>query len=569
MQFLAILESIGALLFVFFFIGLCIFSHELGHFLAARWRKLHIDAFSIGFKKVWGKKINGVDYRIGCIPLGGYVELPQVDATDEAPKSADGVELPRAKPLDRALTAFAGPFFNIIFGLLLGCVVWYFGMPQDSPEQKSFVVETVAPASPEYQAGLRPGDRIVKFNGQKFNSTWMKFVENIMFSVGKITLEVERGKDKLDIAYTPIDNPDAPGRLGKEKIGYPFFTVRIPIELRPETGGAAAKAGIEKGDTLISINGKSIHSFFDFQQVLDFSDGKKPLQFTVDRRGLPMTFEVIPTPVPNLGPDAKTFLIGVRFAGPPVIAGYSNLDSPAERAGVKLGDRIGAINGIPVSTAEEVTAAIRKSGGKELKLTVKRDGKELDIAVTPREIVPRTIGVELMLLTYPTPFEQFENILVNSYKSLRGMLVYGANKAGLTDSTSTLKPRHMSGPLGMGTILYSSVKNVSLVTGIYFVVMISFALAIFNLLPLPVLDGGHIAFALIEAVIRRPLPTVVIKVLSHAFIALLIGLMVYVTYFDILRLLPDGKKKEAAPAAPAAVQTAPAAAVATPTEVKK
>ncbi len=568
MQFLAILESIGALLFVFFFIGLCIFSHELGHFLAARWRKLHIDAFSIGFKKVWGKKINGVDYRIGCIPLGGYVELPQVDATDETPKSADGVELPRAKPLDRALTAFAGPFSNIIFGLLLGCVVWYFGMPQDSPEQKSFVVETVAPASPEYEAGLRPGDRIVRFNGEKFNSSWMKFVENIMFSVGKITLEVERGKEKLDIAYTPVDNPDAPGRLGKEKIGYPFFTVRIPIELRPEAGSVAAKAGIEKGDTLVSIGGKPVHGFLEFQQALDLSDGKKPLHFVVDRRGELKTFDLVPAPVPNLGPEAKIYLIGVRFAGAPVVAGYSDSNSPAERAGIKLEDRIVAVNGIPVSSPEEVTAAIRKSGGKELKLTVKRAGSELDVAVTPREIVPRTIGVELMLLTFPTPFEQFENILVNSYKSLRGMLVYGANKAGLTESTSTLKPRHMSGPLGMGNILYSSVKNVSLVTGIYFVVMISFALAIFNLLPLPVLDGGHIAFALIEAVIRRPLPTMVIKVLSHTFIALLIALMVYVTYFDILRILPDGKKKEsgaAATATPAAVQNAPAA----PLEVKK
>ena len=129
MHILNILESIGALFFVVFFIGLCIFSHELGHFLAARWRKLHIDAFSIGFRKVWAKKINGVEYRIGCIPLGGYVELPQVDATDEIPKSADGTELQRAKPLDRIITAVAGPLFNVIFGLLLGCRRLTFARP--------------------------------------------------------------------------------------------------------------------------------------------------------------------------------------------------------------------------------------------------------------------------------------------------------------------------------------------------------------------------------------------------------------------------------------------------------
>ncbi len=548
MNILAVLESAGALLFVIFFIGLCIFSHELGHFLAARWRKLHIDAFSIGFKKVWGKKIDGVDYRIGCIPLGGYVELPQVDATDATPKSADGVELPRAKPFDRAVTAFAGPFFNIIFGLLLGCVVWYFGMPQDSPVQKSFLVETVAPKSPEYEAGLRPGDRIVKVNGEKFSSTWMKLVENIMFSVGTITLEVERGKEKLQIAYTPIDNPDAPGRLSKEKIGYPFFTVRIPIELRPAPGGEAARAGIEKGDILISIDGKPVSGFFEFQTALEQSDGKKPSKFVIDRGGELKTFELIPSPLPGLGPENKRYQAGVLLTENAEILGFASPDSPASRVGIQPQDRVVALNGIPVSSRKDFIAFLQKNGAKELNVTVKRGDKELTLAFTPREIVPRTIGVELLLLAYPTPFEQFENILTNSYKSLRGMLVYGANKLGLTESTSTLKPRHMSGPLGMGNILYSSVKNVSLVTGIYFVVMISFALAIFNLLPLPVLDGGHITFALIEAIFRRPLPTIVIKALSNVFIVLLIALMVYVTYFDVLRLLPDSPKKASTPA---------------------
>ena len=116
---LNILGIAGSVIFVVFFFGMCIFVHELGHFLVARWRGLHVDAFSIGFKKIWAKKINGVEYRIGCLPLGGYVELPQVDAATEAPKAADGTELPPAKPLDRLLTAAAGPICNIIFGLLL------------------------------------------------------------------------------------------------------------------------------------------------------------------------------------------------------------------------------------------------------------------------------------------------------------------------------------------------------------------------------------------------------------------------------------------------------------------
>ena len=85
-------------------------------------------------------------------------------------------------------------------------------------------------------------------------------------------------------------------------------------------------------------------------------------------------------------------------------------------------------------------------------------------------------------------------------------------------------------------------------TGLYFVVVISFALAIFNLLPLPVLDGGHIVFGLIELVFRKPLPTSLVKVLNAVFIGLLLMLMLYVSYFDVRRMLPAKWMSSAAPA---------------------
>jgi len=106
-----------------------------------------------------------------------------------------------------------------------------------------------------------------------------------------------------------------------------------------------------------------------------------------------------------------------------------------------------------------------------------------------------------------------------------GILVGLGNKLGLTEQTSSLKPSHMSGPLGMGMVLFTSVRHSSFVSAVYFMVIISFALAIFNLFPLPVLDGGHITFGLIEIIFRRPLPTVVIKGLSTVFVVLLIGIL--------------------------------------------
>ena len=115
---LDILSIIGAVLFMVFFFGFCIFIHELGHFLAARWRGLTVTAFSIGFRKIWSKKIGDVEYRIGYLPFGGYVEIPQLDGNcgeDGNVKTEDGKVYPHAKPLDRIIAVFAGPLFNILF----------------------------------------------------------------------------------------------------------------------------------------------------------------------------------------------------------------------------------------------------------------------------------------------------------------------------------------------------------------------------------------------------------------------------------------------------------------------
>ena len=269
------LSIAGSLLFVFFAIGLCIFFHELGHFLAAKWRGLHIDAFALGFKPFWRKKYNGVEYRLGWLPFGGYCEIPQVDATGDKPKAADGTELERAKPLDRAITAVAGPLFNVLFGLLLGCAVWFFGMPQDSPKMRELKVMSVDEKGPEYAAGLRKNDVIVKLNGKRFFDTWAHFVSKILFTIGEVELEVLRDGKTHTVRYVPRPNPNAPEKMRAEGIAWPYFKVLIPLELVPEKGSVAEKSGIRKGDILLAVDGTEISDFHEYQSMIDLSRGRE------------------------------------------------------------------------------------------------------------------------------------------------------------------------------------------------------------------------------------------------------------------------------------------------------
>ena len=539
-MFWEILRIVGAVVFAIFFLGMCVFVHELGHFLVAKWRGLHIIAFSLGFKKAWGKKINGVDYRIGWIPAGGYVDLPQIDTTDVA-KDEDGNELPPAKPLDRLLTAAAGPVFNILFGLLLGCVVWYFGMPAETPRYESMVVESLIVDSPEYRAGLRPGAEIVKFNGENFNYTWNDLKKEIMLAIGEVTLTVNRNGETLEITYQPTPNPYVAPELRRENIAIPFFEPKVPLAVRPMEDSPAERAGIINGDELVSVNGIELK---DFSQLAFFvaEHGANELTLAVKRGKEIKTFTLVPeklalNPAAPDGEWNSGFLIYDNPEDKSVKVGFVVAGSPADKAGITEGDTIIDIDGQPVSGAVGLFEKIAGAGGVEHQLKIKRGGETFDVTVTPVKLGVYGVGVQLGMLEYPSPFRQFAYVWEMSFRSLRNISISLANKLNLTEQQSTVSARNLSGPLGIVSMMYKT-AHYSLITGIYFVVFVSFALAIFNLLPLPVLDGGHIFFAAIELIFRHPVPKWLVKNLSLIFIVLLFSAMALLTMLDVMRLVP-------------------------------
>src|SRR6202007_2396567 len=156
-----IARVIFILLEVLILFNVLIVVHELGHFLAARWRGLYIEKFGIWFgKPLWKKTIGGVQYSLGSIPFGGFVSLPQLAPMDmiEGKADIDRAALPKISALDKIIVAVAGPFFRVLLALFFACVVWAVGHPV-SESDLTTVIGYVQKDSPAEKAGLLPGDK--------------------------------------------------------------------------------------------------------------------------------------------------------------------------------------------------------------------------------------------------------------------------------------------------------------------------------------------------------------------------------------------------------------------------
>lgn len=526
-----ILTIIGSAVFMIFFFGLCIFVHELGHFLVAKWRGFHVIAFSIGFRKIWSRTYKGVEYRIGWIPFGGYVDIPQIDSA-EPPKDEHGNPLPKGKPVDRILAAVAGPLCNIIFGFFLAIFVWIGGVLQETPKLAQIEVASIEQDSPEYRAGLREGDKIVRLNGKTFNNTWREFVTEILTVIGDVTLDVERNGKIIQITYRPVVNKAV---SPVDEIAYPFFRPQLPLRLYPKAGSPAAKAGIQPGDEVIAANGKKISDFDDLNLFLSLNSDK-PFRLTVKRDGKTVDVaEIVPEPLTIEG-KSGVYRLGFTFKPDSRQLKVESVSAgmPAAEAGLRPGDLIIASNGKTIDNPSGFSATL---SAEPVKLTVKRDGKELEMTLTPQFLKFSDIGVEFVYLTHPTPWQQFTYVIDMSVKSLRSLGVSLGNSLGLTKAHTTIKPSHLNGPIGIGRVLYISVYRGSIVQGLSLVVLVSFSLGLFNLLPIPVLDGGHILLAVLELIFRRPVSPKVLHPIMMGFVGLLIAFMLYVSFYDVRRVI--------------------------------
>jgi len=424
-------------------IGVMILVHELGHYLAARYFDVRIEVFSFGFgPRLIGFRRGETDFRLSLILLGGYVKMAGEQPGEET------VNDPRAflaKPRwQRFIIALAGPAMNVALAvaLLTGLFTVRYQQPPESVKQA--VIGHVFPDSPAAKAGLREGDRIVKIDEIE-QPTWEDVILKEVASANRpLILKVERQGQTFWTTLTPVLEE----RTG---LGYAGWAEQGEIQIANLTPGMPAeKAGLRRGDVLLSVDGQPIRSRYRLSEIIRASGGK------------PVTIEYLR--------DGRRHTVVVH----PV---YANLDgTPRWMIGVEPSHRL-------VITRLSLPEAFRES--------LRENAKHATLI----------------------------------FRFLRGII------------ERRLSPRSIEGPIGIARLSGEAARE-GWASFIYLMAVVSLNLAVFNLLPIPILDGGVMLVLLVEMAMQRELNQAVKEMVFKLGFVFLMAIVVFVLYNDIAKMLP-------------------------------
>lgn len=456
---MSILLPILVILVVILIFNVIIFVHELGHFLAARWRGLEVERFQIWFgKPIWKKTYNGVQYGLGWLPFGGFVALPQMAPMESIEgKNQNAEPLPPVKPIDKIIVAFAGPLFSFLLALLTACLVYFVGKPDS--RVNTTTIGYVVKDSPAMKGGLQIGDTITAVNSNPVDSFGGNMdtgvTENIITSEGDtINFTVQRpGTPEPLVIKTGFDIPDTSWhqRKGLRKVGIGFQEAVIVGTIVPN--GPGDKAGLKADDVITHLNGTAATS----RDLLIDAAGTGKLQQLTVKRG-EETLELSITPLKPKGFDKTAFGIGFKF----------------------------------------------------------------DESVLTETIL------------HPGPWSQ----ITESANVMKRTIQL------VSSSESSIGVDQLAGPIGIGKgyyeMLTSSANGWKL--ALWFTVLFNINLAILNMMPFPVLDGGHIVLSFLEMISGRPIKARVLEVIQTSFVLVIFGLFIYITSKDVGSLIP-GKKQ--------------------------
>ena len=629
------LENIGYTLMVVFGVGLLIFVHELGHFLAAKWAGVRVEAFSMGFgPPLFQKKKGDTVYQLSLLPIGGYVKMAGENPGEG--NEDDPGNLQKASIPWRFLIFSGGVLMNLLFALVAFPIVFNHGVAFNAP-----VLGSVAPGSPAWEAGLEKGDRILEINGSPVHSFQKVFTE-VALSNEKGLLFLVKKKDGREIQVRI--QAAFMEESGLQQIGIgPATAEDIHLDLT-NPDGPAARAGLKGEDVLVSLNGKpfGVEAWEEFiaevgRNPRDWITGKKKLRLVVRRNNELKTISIqgqkkvledqkkvgIQVPKARIGgvrgkarewkglevgnvliearigqkripileeEDLKKALLfpikegtctlvvrrtskkskvmgnapieevqvpdhyrgpeGAKLFFQDFALGFDTLSlrviplphRPAYEAGLRRGDRILRINGKPIPEWESLIQIVTASNGKPLRF------RWLPLSSGEATPIPREAMITPQpLVTVDFGFHPKASPLRETYK-VKGLLP--ALSAGVASSVDTIRnlyatlkgifaarvsSKNLGGIIMISVTTYETAKR-GWTHFLFFLAILSLNLAFINILPIPVLDGGHLLFLTIEAIKGSPVSERVLSYSQMIGVVFILGLLLFVTFNDIMRL---------------------------------
>lgn len=526
-----------SILYFLVFLGVLIFFHELGHFVVARLVGVTVLRFSIGFgPRIIGFRRGETEYWISAIPLGGYVKFLGDDPENLPAQFEEEKGFLTTKLWRRVLIVIAGPLFNILLPPIVFLPIFL-----SSTELPPAVLGTVARGGPAFEAGLRSGDRVVAIEGESVTHFW-ELQKAVSSNPGRpLSITVDRGGKLMNFVVRPANVFDP--MLKEVGIHVEVGQIEVTLEAsRPIVlvmpGSQAEASGIKDFDAVLEVDGFKPSSFEEVENALR-SAGGSPVRMKVASTSPDST---------ALGPAREVVLASSTpglLDGSNVVASVTP-SSPADLAGLKVGDRIVKIDGRDFSGWLFMVQEFERSPDRPHVLKViSREGEEREVTVnllnplwSPGAAVPKyTFGAEnrrATVLPEPVPnaarwryaidrtWNRTKKVFVVSLGGIYGLI------------TGRVSVKEMGGPIMIYQIA-STAGERGAADFFDALAWLSMSLGLLNLLPVPVLDGGHLLLFGIEAVMRRPLSRRGRQLATYAGLALLLSLMVLVFLNDIER----------------------------------
>jgi len=311
-----------------------------------------------------------------------------------------------------------------------------------------------------------------------------------------------------------------------------------------------AKAGVEPGDTLVSVDDRPVnflmqHDLYIFNQVLKGENITLVVDGQKGRRNVELNSENIE--IYKISPESLMRQLGFIRLAPPTSTLIDRVvaDSPADKAGLLAGDRFVSIDDKPINSWRDLSEVVQPSAGRQLPVTINRSGVEFNLSITPEAVQfgEQEIGRLGVVRPYiPYPEEQIVSLSRSPYQAL----IYGVEKTWLISALTvrmlwkmvTLQVSHqnVSGPITIADVAGQAIQ-ISWQTYVYVLAVISISLGVMNLLPIPMLDGGHLLTYVVEVFAGKNVSEKFFIAGQKVGILLLLGLMSLAFYNDIFRLL--------------------------------